>query len=102
MPQPCDEVRRRVVEEGEIQLLLTRWLSAAATGLLLIAGGFLSLLLLGWGRALKTHSATAKTKSRSCLRRSRRGRARLYVSSSWRKSHLMASFRWSRPMGMWR
>jgi len=49
MPQPCDEVRLRVVEEGETQLLLTRWLSAAATGLLLIAGGFLVLAFTALG-----------------------------------------------------
>src|SRR5262249_16079942 len=37
------------LRRGKTQLLLTRWLSAAATGLLLIAGGFLVLAFTALG-----------------------------------------------------
>ena len=61
------------------RLFPTRQLAAAATASLLIAGAFSSACSRQWTHGRKARSAPAKRRpsSRSCPRRSRRGRARL-------------------------
>ena len=78
------------------QLFLARQFAAAVTALLLIAGAFFVFLFSAadvTGRRSIRHAAKTRPSSRSCPRRSRRGRARLCASSSPRRSRSRASFR---------